>query len=339
MTTFRVAFIGCGRRARQHLVGIKADPRCRVVALADVSREAARAMNEEAELGAAEYGDHVHMLAKEKPDVVVTCLWTPLHLPVFRDCVSAGVRAVLCEKPMAPTWGECLAMSRLAEESGCQLTFSHQRRFAAGNRLVRRWLAEGRFGDIRHMDLYAPQNLLDCGTHTFDQAMSFNGESPATSVLGAIDTTKLIEWFGVKAENMATGLVTFANGVHATFQFGVPGRDMTTGVRVHCSGGIVEVDWDGQIRRAVVYADPGWSCPPTPDDRDEHMTGVVRNALDSLESGVEPELSHRKALRAAEVIFALYESVRRRRVVTLPLESRDHPLLSMLEQGEIVPAT
>ncbi len=332
--TYRVAMIGCGGRAREHVVGLKADPRCRVVALADVKPEAAEALNAEGGFEAAVYADHREMLAREQPEVVVACLWTPLHLPVFRDCVDAGVRAVLSEKPMAPTWGECLEIARLAEQSGCQLTFCHQRRFAAGNQLARRLLAEGRFGTVERMDLSSPPNLLDCGTHTFDQALSLNGEVGARWALGAVDAGALLRWFGVSAESMAVGTVVFENGVRAALQVGGPDLDLWGGVRVHGTEGFFEITWDGEFRRAVVYSDPAWQPPVVEEASGGPMIGVVRNALDCLGSGAEPELSWHKALRASEIIFALYESVRRHARVTLPLNGfTDNPFLSLLESG------
>jgi hypothetical protein len=67
------------------------------------------------------------------------------------------------------------------------------------------------------------------------------------------------------------------------------------------------------------------------DRLEAQMAGVVRNAVDCLESGAEPETSYQKALRASEIIFAFYESVRRRARVELPLtEVLDNPLHSLL---------
>lgn len=331
---YRVAIIGCGGRAREHVPALKADKRCQIVALADVRGEAAETLKADFGLEAAVHTAYGEMLAREKPDVVVSCLWTPLHLPVFRDCAQAGVRAVLSEKPMAPTWGECLEIARIAEEAGCQLTFCHQRRFAAGNRLARQLIEAGRFGTIQRMDLYSPKNLLDCGTHTFDQALSFNSETPARWVLGAVDTTEMLNWFGVPAEGMATGTVVFENGVRANIQVGGPDMDLWGGVRVIGSEGFLEVTWDGKFERAVVYAEPAWQPPAVEEADGGPMAGVVRNALDCLKSGAEPELSYRKALRASEIIFALYESVRRHARVALPLVGlTDNPFISMLNDG------
>jgi hypothetical protein len=63
------------------------------------------------------------------------------------------------------------------------------------------------------------------------------------------------------------------------------------------------------------------------------MSAYVRNALDCLASGEEPVLSHRKALRAAEIIFALYESMRRRARVELPLTVDDNAFITMFSAG------
>ncbi len=336
--THRVAIIGCGGRARAHVPALLADGRAKIVALADVKRDAAEAMNADFALEAAVYADHREMLARERPDVVVSCLWTPLHLPVFRDCVEAGVLAVLSEKPMAPTWGECREIARLAETGWVQLTFCHQRRFAPGNLLVRRLIAEGLLGELERMELYSPPNLLDCGTHTFDQALSFNGETPAKWALGGVDTSQMLNWFGVAAEGMAVGTVVFENGVRASLQVGGPDMDLWGGVRVTGRDGFLEVTWDGQIRRGVVYADPSWRPPDFADDPEAPMQGVVSSALDCLASGAEPELSYQKALRASEIIFALYESVRRHARVELPLtDVDDNPFLTLLADGAFGP--
>lgn len=330
---FKVAMIGCGKRARAAAKGLQADPRCQVAALADLSAEAAESLDKDFAFGAKTYLDHKELLEKERPEVVVSSLWTGLHLPIFRDCVAAGVKAVLSEKPMAPNWADCREMARLAESSGCQLTFCHQRRYAPGNLLARRLIEEGVFGEIRRMDLYAPCDLLDCGTHSVDQALSFNGETPAKWVIGAVDASEIGQHFGLNSEKMAYGLIVFENGVRATIQAKGPDRDMPTGLRVEGANGLLEVRWDGQFGQAVVFDKPEWQPPELPAHEPvEQMSDVVRDTLDCYERGVEPPLSHRKALRASEIIYALYESARRRRAVELPLAIDDHPLDAIVRE-------
>ncbi|QHW31148.1 Gfo/Idh/MocA family oxidoreductase [Paenibacillus rhizovicinus] len=341
---YRIAFIGCGRRAHEHAAGVKADGRCEVVALSDLSTESSERLNAEFGFTGNIYTDHKEMLAKEKPDVVLICLWTPLHLPVFRDCAEAGVKAVLCEKPMSATWGECQEMGRIAEANGCQLTFSLQRRFAKGNQTVRRLIKEGKIGQVVRMDLYSPPNLLDCGIHTFDQAISYMDETPAKWVLGAVDTTETYNWFNVPSECGASGRIVFANGVQANLVSGEmdtwdPAAGDATktwaGVRVHGTEGFIEVMWDGQIIRGVNYKDPSWTPEMELSSMTDQMEGYVRHAIDCLGTGEEPEVSHAKALRASEIIFAVYESVRRNARVELPLaDVTDSPFITMLENGQ-----
>jgi predicted dehydrogenase len=328
--TYTVGFIGCGKRALAHVKGLKADERCEVVAVADVNPEAAEALAAEFDPRPATFTDYRDLLDAGAPEMVIGCLWTPLHLPVFRACVEAGVRAYHSEKPMAPTWGECLEMGELAESKGCQLTFCHQRRFDAGNQAVRKLIAEGRIGEVVRMDLYSPKNLLDCGTHTIDQAMSFNGEQPAKWVLGAVDVSQTHEHFDVRFEDMAVGTIAFANGVRGHLQVGGTDLDMYTGVRVIGEKGFIEMPWQGQIARAVAYDEPGWQPPQIEENKEAVMVETIRHLVDCLDTRAESELGHRAALRATEVIFALYESVRRRARVELPIDIRDNPLLAIL---------
>ena len=61
----------------------------------------------------------------------------------------------------------------------------------------------------------------------------------------------------------------------------------------------------------------------------------VLDLVDALKTGREPELAARRALRATELIFATYESSRRRGRIDLPLTIEDSPFLSMVEAGTL----
>jgi predicted dehydrogenase len=113
-------------------------------------------------------------------------------------------------------------------------------------------------------------------------------------------------------------------------------KEMATGVRLTGSGGFIELGWEGECRRAAVYADPGFRVPSVADPCE--MPAVMGNIIDCLESGAEPELRAERALRAAEVAFAIYESSRRRGRIDLPLTPLDNAFLAMLEGGEIGPS-
>ncbi|MFW6189115.1 MAG: Gfo/Idh/MocA family protein [Planctomycetota bacterium] len=334
MAEYAASIIGCGGIARLHVRGYKSEQRCRIVGLCDLDEEAAREFRDEHGVDAPIYADYREMLEAEEPDFASICLWPHLHRPVALDCAEAGVRAVHCEKPIAPTWGESLELVEGCREAGVQLTFNHQRRFNHGLMQAKELLEAGRFGELERMDMFAPKHLLDCGTHSLDMGFMFNEESPAAWVAGQVDAREVSRFFDVPCEFMAVGAMKFENGVRGTIHVG-DDKEMGTGVRLIGSGGFIEVVWNGSYRRAVCYEEPDWE-PPEVEEPDP-MPGVMANLVDCLESGEEPELSAEKALRAAEVIFALYESSRRRARIDLPLDARDSAFISMLEQ-EAIPA-
>jgi predicted dehydrogenase len=113
---FRVAIIGCGARgaartgaarAHAHWRAYAATGRCRLVALADIVPDNMTAFTEEYGDPAAppaHFTDYREMLAQAHPDIVSICTWPALHAPMVVAAAQAGVRAIHCEKPMAPTW-------------------------------------------------------------------------------------------------------------------------------------------------------------------------------------------------------------------------------------------
>ena len=139
MTAYRVGIIGCGRpwksegasgfgMGHAHARGYAASPEATIVALADLSEENARAF--QAEHGGEQiYQDYREMLAHAKLDIVSICTWPHLHAEMVIAAAEAGVKAIHCEKPMAPTFGEARRMAAACQQHGAQLTFNHQRRF------------------------------------------------------------------------------------------------------------------------------------------------------------------------------------------------------------------
>lgn len=106
---FKVGIIGCGGRGNAHAKGYAASDDVEMVACADPVEEKARALAEK---------DYRRMLEEEKPDIVSICTWTPLHAQMIFDSVDSEVKAIHCEKPMAPTRGESKAISGDARRRG-----------------------------------------------------------------------------------------------------------------------------------------------------------------------------------------------------------------------------
>ncbi len=337
MSMYKAALIGCGKRGLGNARAISENEKMDLVALSDPNAENAKAVNEEFGGESTKiYADHKEMLEKEQPDFCAICVWTGLHLPLFRDCAEAGVKAVFLEKPMAGTWGDSKEIARIAEETGCHLFFSHQRRFNRGNLQARQMFADGMFGDILRMDLYSPCGLLDCGTHTLDQAFSYLGDEVGIQwVHGAADLSEVSEPFGIPDVGFFSGHLMYDNGILASiFCRKFPGQDHWSGLKVFGTKGFMEFGWGGEVGRYAIYDQPDFTPPEIEEDKFEPMTESYKSMVEAMETGKDSPLHYRNALRATEVIYALYESARVNQRIDLPLTGVEgHPLKDMLHNG------
>jgi len=144
MERIRVAVIGAGGIFRgAHLPAYPEIPEAKLVALCDLSEESLNATMErmreiylaraeraerEGEKGRAEqlrkdleevrlYKDFRRMLREVKPDLVDVCTMPDTHHIVSVEALRQGAH-VMCEKPMARTWLECLEVIEAVEETG-----------------------------------------------------------------------------------------------------------------------------------------------------------------------------------------------------------------------------
>jgi predicted dehydrogenase len=317
-----------------HARGYQASPDAAIVALADLSQENARAF--QAEHGGDQiYQDYREMLKKERLDIVSICTWPHLHAEMVIAAAEAGVRAIHCEKPMAPTFGEARRMVESCRQHGTQLTFNHQRRFGKAYQTARELLRSGAIGQLERMEATCP-NMFDWGTHWFDMLFFYNDETPAMWVIGQVDLRDSEKVFGVPVEGHGLSHFLFANGVEGLMMTGT-GAFGTLTNRLIGSEGTIEVGHSQEV--PLRYWGSGMSAWTTVEvaeglhPSDAVQRGVL-DLVDALKNGREPELAARRALRATEVIFATYESSRRRARIDLPLTIDDSPLIAMLnEQG------
>ncbi len=340
---YRVGIIGCGRPWRaegatgfgmshQHALGYRASSDARIIALADISLENARAFQEQ-HGGDQIYQDYHAMLAQENLDIVSISTWPHLHAEMVIAAAEAGVKAIHCEKPMAPTYGESRRMVETCEAHGVQLTFNHQRRFGAPFRKAKELLKEGSIGQLVRLEATCG-NLYDWGTHWFDMLFFYNDENPAEWVIGQIDLRGTEKIFGVPVEGHGLSHFMFKNGVQGLMMTGA-GAAGTLVNRLIGTEGMIEVGNLNIPLRVWGRGQNAWETIPLEEGlhpNDAVKRGVL-DLIDALKTGREPELAGRRALRATELIFATYESSRRRARVDLPLDITDSPLIAMLEQN------
>jgi UDP-N-acetylglucosamine 3-dehydrogenase len=350
---YRVGIIGTGLpwktegatgfgMSRAHAKGYIKSAKCDIVALSDILEPRMSDFNQAfCEGKATHYTDFTEMLAKENLDIVSIATWPHLHAPMTIAAAQAGVKAIHCEKPMAGTFGEAREMARVCAEYGVQLTFNHQRRHLPTFQTAKRLIADGAIGELTRLE-GSCSNLLDWGTHWLNIFMLLNNESLPVWVMGQVDARKPVSVFGVPHDTDGLCQVGYENGVYGLLCTGELGEKMIgCSIRAIGTEGMIEMHNAAPHLRIRGKGDAHWRVLEGPEtlgglhgggDVDPNADNVV-DLVNALENGTQPLCDVSNALATTEVIYATYESARRRGRIDLPLTIDDSPLAALIESG------
>lgn len=157
----RVALIGAGQIARQHLSCLKTLPGVQIAAVCDLSPAVAESTAERYEVPAF-FTNHAAMLAEVKPEVVHVTTPPTSHFRLAMDALQAGAH-VLVEKPATVTLAELEELVRFAGERHLALTEDYNYVFNHGTREIARWVDSGALGAVVHVEVMMALNLFGPG--------------------------------------------------------------------------------------------------------------------------------------------------------------------------------
>jgi predicted dehydrogenase len=191
---YRAVVIGCGKigallesdphrpKPATHAGAFTYNKNTQLVALVDRNRTALAGA---ARLfpNAARYRDAQACLKMEKPDIAAVATDAASHLRLVRACIAAGVRMIICEKPLGATLSQARSIEKVVARSGTTLVLNHQRRFSALFRDIRRQISRNKLGRIQQVTCYYSNGLLTNASHSIDAATYLLGDS-IRSVVG-----------------------------------------------------------------------------------------------------------------------------------------------------------
>jgi myo-inositol 2-dehydrogenase/D-chiro-inositol 1-dehydrogenase len=172
----RVGLVGAGRIGAVHARTLVAQPGVEL-AIADAAPDRALALADE--VGAQHVPDVADLLGAV--DALVVTAATSAHAGLVTSSVEAG-KPVFCEKPVAPSIEETLAVLDVVQRSGVEVQIGFQRRFDPGYTAAREVVRRGELGWIHTIragtndpapppDEYVPQSggiFRDCSVHDVD---------------------------------------------------------------------------------------------------------------------------------------------------------------------------
>lgn len=155
----KVAIIGCGKIADQHLQAIGRIPGSEVVAACDRELLMARQLAERFGVGAC-FDDVDELLRQVRPDVVHITTPPQTHLDLATRCITGGSH-VYIEKPFTLAATQARAVIECARQHHRLVTAGHNYQFIPEMMEMRQLVSDGLTGSPVHMESYWSYDLGD----------------------------------------------------------------------------------------------------------------------------------------------------------------------------------
>lgn len=146
---YHFGIIGAGNIAHKFIEAVRMTKNADVTAVASKSLERARDWAEKEGLSRY-YDSYETLLADPDIDIIYIATLSNAHYDNIKACLEAG-KHVICEKPMTQTASQAQEMITLAREKQLFLMEGMWSRFLPKSLRVRRWIQEGRIGELHLM--------------------------------------------------------------------------------------------------------------------------------------------------------------------------------------------
>jgi predicted dehydrogenase len=306
-----------------HAAALAAHPRIRLAA--GSSRDEGRRARFKARQGAVTaYADWRDLLAAEKPEIVSIATNSPFHADITIACAEAGVRAVLCEKPLATSLAAADLALAACRRHGTLLAVNHSRRWHPLWQAAAAALRDGAVGEPRQALAHWPSGRLgNIGTHLFDALRLLLAREPL-AVSGVLDPAVPPDCRGKQFRDPGGwGAIEFTAGlkafINAPAETGLPLAVQIAGtagqLTIRGKEALIE-PWQGAARKLEIAADGRTSL-------DRAVTDLVH----CLETGGQPACTGEDGLAALEIIIGFHASDRSRgQWVPLPIRPEERGL-------------
>lgn len=211
---------GAFRIAYLHAQALKACKSIDLVSAADISERNLAVFQERFSVNDG-HGSLQAMLDSAELDVVHICTYVGLHLNMLEACAAAGIKGVICEKPLVISPAELKQLRDLAESTGMKVMVPHFRRYLPVFIEARDIYNSGEIGEpVSVMAAIGDGwDLSEWGSHWLDMFRFFHNNDMPKWVM-AQARVRDRRGFGHAMEDHAVATMQFPNGGHATLDVG-----------------------------------------------------------------------------------------------------------------------
>ena len=335
MKTYNAAIIGCGRMGAfidnevvgepgvvfpySHAGGYSSSDRTQLVACSDFREDLMEAVGDKYDIPRErQYTDYLEMVDKEELDIVSVTTHVEHHSKIVIDLANAGVKAIFCEKGLAPSLYEANQMAEACERNGTILNLGAQRRYHPGFSKMKEIIDSGELGSVQSMVITYSAGLFDHGCHVVDLALYLAGDPHAVWVQGHAPTSDELKDGDIyKDDPGGDGVVQLDNGITIYFL-----HTNRYEYQVNCENGTLGTMRDtlgwfmrkGQPRGLEEVQYPGFEPASS-------TVNLIEDLAKSLDSGSPPLGGIESARHGVEIMVAILEShLQNGRRIEMPLK-------------------
>ena len=343
LPTYRVGIVGCGARSTAHAAGWAAINGAAIAAVADPIPERRDALGDQYGVSQAQrYPDFADMLARANLDFISIATKPEVREPAVMAAVEAGIKGILCEKPMALSLGEAHRIHSACATNRIPLVINHQKRHLTEWQRLAGICARGELGAIERIEASSYGNLASQGTHVLDMVLQFGGDVQPLWASG--QSVGWRDYAGAHAGPRYTlGQFRFPNDITAYVQMGdeapqLLGREdtwMRLQLRVWGTEGRGQVDLPigARVWRKGETEPTSW--PECWTDRENLASAQMQLSQSVIRAhedpGYDPPAGGIRPLYSFEMIEALCASTHTREIVSWPLPSWEHSPMQALK--------
>ncbi|MFB7140438.1 Gfo/Idh/MocA family protein [Gottfriedia sp. NPDC056225] len=147
----KVGIIGLGAIAQRLIPLFSNHPETKIVAICDTLQVRVQEISNQLE-SVQSFTNHLEMLENTELDLVYVTVPPKYHYTVVSDVISKGIN-VLCEKPLANSTEEALALFTQAKEKGIFQAMNFPLNYNVGSKSFAGLVKSGYVGNIRRVEL------------------------------------------------------------------------------------------------------------------------------------------------------------------------------------------
>ncbi|MBS4218667.1 Gfo/Idh/MocA family oxidoreductase [Bacillus sp. FJAT-49711] len=338
MNKLKVGVFGCGSIARyRHLPEYAANTQVEIVAVCDIVEDRAKEMGEQ--YGAQAFTDYKTLLAEADVDIVSVCTPNYLHAPISIDALNAG-KHVLCEKPMATSEEDALAMIDAAKNNNKKLMIAHNQRFVPSHAKARELIENGEIGKIYSFRTAfghpGPEGwsidgkgswffrkeeafigaMGDLGVHKTDLMRYLLGEDFVE--VGAFVETGAKE--NSTVDDNAVCVLKSENGIVGTLAASWAYQKEDNSTVIYGEKGVLRLEDDPEYSLIVHYRNGetknyDLGKIQSNEEGGQNSTRVIENFVNSVVNDTEPPINGEEGMKSLKVVLAALESSETKQIV------------------------